>query len=166
MKTGSLILENQLARFCNEVNLGIKPQTTDGSYFSRDLGHEGPAAATPELPPHVARMIVVKPRSGPSSRSRSGLAKVNLGGRDRVWKGMVLYCEPDEETKREFGERKEDPKTYRALLRVVDVRDTSCVAEIRGVPPSKKSAPIRQGYKVYSKIPIQPTSVESHRFFQ
>ena len=32
-----LILENQLARFCNEVNLGMEPQTTAGGYFSRDL---------------------------------------------------------------------------------------------------------------------------------
>jgi hypothetical protein len=47
-----LILENQLARFCNEVNLGTEPRrTTDGTYFFRDLGDEGPAAATPELPP-------------------------------------------------------------------------------------------------------------------
>ncbi len=68
-----------------------------------------------------------------------------MGGRESVWAKT---------TKRDlFGERKEDPKKHRALLRVVDVRDTYCVAEIRGVPPIKKSAPIRQGYKVYSKIP-------------
>jgi hypothetical protein len=149
-----LILENQLDRFCNEVNLGMEPQTTDGGYFSRDLGNEGPAAATPELPPHVEKMILAKPLVGEVLSVEDGRARISLGERDRVWKDMLLYCEPDETTKRElFGERKEDPKKHRALLRVVDVRDTYCVAEIRGVPPIKKSAPIRQGYKVYSKIP-------------
>ena len=59
-------------------------------------------------------MILVKPVVGAILSVEDGLAKINLGGRDRVWKGMVLYCEPDEETKRElFGERKEDPKKYR-----------------------------------------------------
>ncbi len=150
-----LIMENQLARFCNEVNLGTEPRpTTEGRYFFRDLGDKGPAAATPELPPHVEKMILVKPLVGAVLSVEGGRVGINLGERDRVWKGMLLYCEPDEKTKRElFGERKEDPKKYRALLRVVDVRDTSCVAEIYGGPPSNKSVPIRQDYKVYSKIP-------------
>jgi hypothetical protein len=162
-----LIMEGQLARFCNEVNLGTGLQpTTTGGYFSRDLGDEGAAAATPELPPHVEKMILVKPLVGAVLSVEGGRAKIDLGGRDRVWKGMVLYCEPDEKTKRElFGERKEDPKKYRALLRVVDVLDTSCVAEIRGFPPSKKSVPIRQGYKVYSKIPNPANKGAIRAFF-
>jgi hypothetical protein len=162
-----LILENQLARFCNEVNLGTEPRrTTDGTYFFRDLGDDGPAAATPELPPHVEKMILVKPAVGEVLSVEDGQARINLGGRDRVWKDMVLYCEPDEKTKGElFGERKEDPKKYRALLRVVDIRDTSCVAEIRRVPPSNKSVPIRQGYKVYSKIPDSANKGGIRAFF-
>jgi hypothetical protein len=149
------ILEDDLARFCNELNLGTDPQqSTEGRYFVRELGDKGPVTPTPELPPDVAKMIIAKPLVGEVLSVEDGRARISLGERDRVWKGMLLYCEPDETTKRElFGERKEDPKKHRALLRVVDVRDTSCVAEIRGVPPIKKSAPIRQGYKVYSKIP-------------
>jgi hypothetical protein len=162
-----LIPGDLLARFCNEVNLGTEPRrTTDGRYFFRDLGDKGRATATPERPPHIEKMILVKPVVGAVLSAEDGQAKINLGGRDGVWKEMVLYCEPDEKTKKQlFEERKEDPKTYRALLRVVDVRDTSCVAEIRGVPPSKKTIPIRQGYKVYSRVPDSAIKSGIRTFF-
>ena len=163
-----LIMENELARFCNEVNLATVPRpTTEGSYFSRDLGDKGTGAATLVLPPYVAKMILVKPLVGAVLSVEDGKVEINLGERDRVWKDMLLYCEPDEKTKQElFGERKQDPKKYRAALRVLDVRDTSCVAEIRRSSRTNKAVPVRQGYKVYSKIPDSAKKGAIREFFQ
>lgn len=106
-----LIAENELLQFCNAANAGIEPRGGDddpdyspflrgayfGSFYLRDGDEKKKAEGEPQLPEEFRRFLLKKPVNGTllSVGGGQGEAVVNVGAREGLRKGMLLFLESD-----------------------------------------------------------------------
>jgi hypothetical protein len=156
-KTTYLVPAEEFANLCNELNLGSKPGLlTYRNYYELQEaeGNQGPRSTIADLPPRAKKLVLGKPIAGKVVSVENGRAKIDLGEQDKVWKDMLLYCEPDEPEKSELQKRGDkEYQPHCVLLKVVEVKKTYCLVEIDEKQRNHDLGNIRKGYKVSSQFP-------------
>jgi hypothetical protein len=152
-----LVESKEIPAFCNAVNLGLEPRARwNGRFFLRMEiskkamnGIEEPtleaAEGLPRLPAQWVRNLLKRPVRGEVSEVlRRGEARITLGSRDGIVKGLRLFVFA--------GESRTDPKTARpytfAEVQTVDA-STSTVKAL----DSKSFRGLDQGDFVSSRMP-------------
>ena len=90
-----LIPNGEEKEFCNSVNLGREPRNrVHGRHYLRDDDWKIKVDRAPEVPNEWKSWLLNAPIEGKILEVRAGgVAKINLGSKDGVWKGMGLYVD-------------------------------------------------------------------------
>jgi len=137
-----LLDEAELPQFCNAANAGIEPRGGEadpdypqfffgayfGAFYLRDGDDKKKAEGQPQLPDEWRRFILKKPINGllMSVGGGESEAVVNVGAREGLRKGMMLFIESD---------GYDWPPSLYSGMEVLSVADETAV--IRGVERAK-----------------------------
>ncbi len=95
-----------------------------------------------------------KPILGTVLSIHGGQARIDLGAQMQLRKDMILYCEPDEETRKTLLKNDEEEyERYCVLLKVVDVFETSSTVELYENQLNNDMEKVRKGCRIYSRFP-------------